>query len=568
MPDAAALSRAAGRVTRLTRNGGTLRGMPPLTIDALAEQYTDEIQLAPPQIEMIANTVRGRAPGCRLLVFGLGRDAGMWQRLNADGCTLFVEDNEHWARHALQRHPDLQVLRVSYAGRTVAGSLPLDAAARKGLAAFPLPPELERTDWDVIVVDAPFGFDAGCPGRSVPLHWTRQLMGPHTHVFVDDYERPLERAYTDALIAPRCAHRLVVRRPGHEMFWGLGLNSGFAGWSVVDAGGRAQRLRWLLNTTRLRLLWFHDSVEVIPQLAACGLLDARTHLLFSFSWHRDEAALRHLRRLLSSDGVVQRAAQLHFLLNSAEELAAFRSLVPGFDAMHFNNASLIDPQRFVPATGARRFHAVLNAKPLAFKRHELSVQVPERLFVTYDVQERDEGATRRVDLDALGAREIRRNLSAEGVSAALGEADVGLMLSAAEGACYASLEYLLCGLPVVSTRTLGGRDEFYDPAHSRIVDDDPAAVRDAVADLRARLARGDITREAVRTRALARRRAFLDALAARLQAVIDAAGLPLQAARLLDEAIAEGSKLQRHRNFWVAQLRPPGHVTPLSATDA
>lgn len=532
--------------------------MPPLTIDALAEHYCDEIQLAPPQIEMIANAVRGRAPGCRLLVFGLGRDAGMWQRLNADGCTLFVEDNDHWAHHALQRHPDLQVLRVSYAGRTVAGSLPLDDAARQALAAWPLPPELERTDWDVIVVDAPFGYDADCPGRSIPLHWTRQLMGPHTHVFIDDYERHLERTYCDALIAPHCAHTLVVRRPGHEMFWGLGLNSGFGGWSAVDGGGGVQRLRWLLNTARLRLLWFHDSVEVIPQLAACGLLDARTHVLFSFSWHRDEAALRHLRRLLGSDGVVQRAGQLHFLLNSGEELAAFRTLLPGFDAVHFNNAALLDPNQFQLGTGPRRFAAVLNAKPLAFKRHALSVQVPERLFVTYDVQERDEGATRRVDLAALGAREIRRNLPAAGVAAALGEAEVGLMLSAAEGACYASLEYLLCGLPVVSTRSIGGRSDFYDADHARIVDDDPVAVRDAVADLAAGLARGAITREGIRQRALARRRAFLDTLAARLQGVIDDAGLPLSAARLLDEAIAEGSKLQRHRNFWVARLRAPG----------
>jgi glycosyltransferase involved in cell wall biosynthesis len=288
-------------------------------------------------------------------------------------------------------------------------------------------------------------------------------------------------------------------------------------------------------------------------------------VLFSFSWHRDEAALRHLRQILLSDGMLQHAARLHFLLNSADELAAFRSLVPDFDAMHFNNASLIDPERFVLATGPRRFHAVLNAKPLAFKRHELSVQVPERLFLSYDVQEPDVGATRRVDLEAFGAREIRRHLSAEDVAAALGEADVGLMLSAAEGACYASLEYLLCGLPVVSTRSLGGREDFYDPAYSRIVNDDPIAVRDAVADLRARLTSGEITRDAVRTRALAVRRAFLDALAARLQAMIDSVGMPIQAARLLDEAIAQGNKLQEHRNFWVTQLRVPvGAPSPVA----
>lgn len=535
--------------------------MTPSTISALAEQYTDEIQLAPQQIEIIANTVRGRAPGCRLLVFGLGRDAAMWQRLNADGCTVFVEDNDFWARHVLARHPDFQVLRVSYAGRTVADSLPLNDESMQALARFPLPPELEGTEWDVIVVDAPFGYNDGCPGRSVPLHWTRQLMSPSTHVFVDDYERPLERAYADAMIAPRCAHSLVVRRPGHDMFWGLGLNRGFSGWGTVDVGGRSARLRWLLNTPRLRLLWFHDSIELIPSLATCGLLDSRTHVLFSFSWFRDEAALRHLRSLLASEGVVRRAGQLHFLLNSTEELTAFRTLVPGFEALHFNNASLIDPNAFQLAEGPRRFDAVLNAKPLEFKRHALSVLVPNRLFVSYDVNERDEGATRRVDLASLGAVEIRRNLPVDGVARSLGEAKVGLMLSEVEGACYASLEYLLCGLPVVSTRSLGGRQDFYDAENSVLVPATPQAVGEGVAALIGRLAKGQISREEIRRRALRRRRDFLDVLSSRLQGLINHAGLPLQAARLLDEAISEGNKLQHHRNFWVQELRAPQERT-------
>lgn len=550
----------------------------PLTHDTLADHFEPAIQLAPAQIEMIVNTVRGRAPGCRLLVFGLGRDAVLWHRINADGYTLFVEDHAHWIRFARQREPGLQVLQVSYEGRTVASSLPLDLEA---LQRHPLPSELERTDWDVIVVDAPFGFDAGCPGRSLPLHWTRQLMRPHTHVFVDDYERPLERAYTDALIAPHCAQALVVRRPGHEMFWAVGLNEGFQGWSCTDHGGQRHRLRWLLNTPSLRLLMFHDSVEVLPQLGPAGLLDGRTHVLFSFSWHRDEAALRHIRHLLGQGGDRLRR-HCHFLLNSAEELAAFQALVPDVPALHFNNAALLDPRPFVPmdlslggdsATSradagdrprpnrARPFDAVLNAKALAFKRHHLSVAVPRRLFIAYDVQDKDEGDTRAVDLSALRPAEIRRHLPPAAVAAALGEADVGLMLSAVEGACYASLEYLLCGLPVVSTRSLGGRDDFYDAQNSRVVEADAGAVAAGVVDLQCALARGALDRWTIREQAMRRRADFLARLSGHLQGLLDGVGLPMQARQLLDEAIAEGSKLRAHRNFWVRSVHRPhgGH---------
>jgi glycosyltransferase involved in cell wall biosynthesis len=49
-----------------------------------------------------------------------------------------------------------------------------------------------------------------------------------------------------------------------------------------------------------------------------------------------------------------------------------------------------------------------------------------------------------------------------------------------------SIEYLLAGLPVVSTRSLGGRDVFFDEANSLIVGDSPDAVAAAVRELAAR----------------------------------------------------------------------------------
>jgi glycosyltransferase involved in cell wall biosynthesis len=63
---------------------------------------------------------------------------------------------------------------------------------------------------------------------------------------------------------------------------------------------------------------------------------------------------------------------------------------------------------------------------------------------------------------------------------ALNEARVGLCLSAEEGGMKAAIQYLLCGLPVVSTENRGGRDEFFHPDFANIVAADPKAVADAV----------------------------------------------------------------------------------------
>jgi glycosyltransferase involved in cell wall biosynthesis len=48
---------------------------------------------------------------------------------------------------------------------------------------------------------------------------------------------------------------------------------------------------------------------------------------------------------------------------------------------------------------------------------------------------------------------------------------------------YAATEYMLCGLPVVSTVSEGGRDSWFDPRFTRVVADDPEEVAAAVRNL-------------------------------------------------------------------------------------
>ena len=60
------------------------------------------------------------------------------------------------------------------------------------------------------------------------------------------------------------------------------------------------------------------------------------------------------------------------------------------------------------------------------------------------------------------------------------------------------MEYLLAGLPVVSTPSRGGRDVFFDPDYCIICEPDPVAVRLAVEQLQAR----NLPREEIRNRTL------------------------------------------------------------------
>jgi glycosyltransferase involved in cell wall biosynthesis len=53
----------------------------------------------------------------------------------------------------------------------------------------------------------------------------------------------------------------------------------------------------------------------------------------------------------------------------------------------------------------------------------------------------------------------------------LNQCNIGGIFTKIEGACYASSEYLLCGLPVISTKSIGGRDIWYNENNSIICED-------------------------------------------------------------------------------------------------
>jgi len=65
----------------------------------------------------------------------------------------------------------------------------------------------------------------------------------------------------------------------------------------------------------------------------------------------------------------------------------------------------------------------------------------------------------------------------------LSKSSVGLCLSEEEGPMLASLEYMLNGLPVVSTPSKGGRDEYYDDRYCKIVEPSALLVGQGVDEL-------------------------------------------------------------------------------------
>lgn len=195
-----------------------------------------------------------------------------------------------------------------------------------------------------------------------------------------------------------------------------------------------------------------------------------------------------------------------FVVLTNTEFEAYLLAELGVVAMPCNLLIFLDENLFVPIGGTPEFDAIYNARLTPIKRHELAVDVAS-LALLYDLGP-PERPTLYEDIRAMLPRATfinhqvgggtYRQLPIEDCVRHINRARVGLCLSAIEGAMQASMEYMLAGLPVVSTRSIGGRDRYFLPPFCRIVDDDPAAIAEAVEAY----ARKPIPKQVIRDHAL------------------------------------------------------------------
>jgi len=244
--------------------------------------------------------------------------------------------------------------------------------------------------------------------------------------------------------------------------------------------------------------------------------------------------------------------ELIFLCNTKRE----RKLLAraGERALLLNHSIVVSERIFYPIEGATiEFDAVYNANVASFKRHELAAAIPRVAYLTYyqshhgtksEAQHRLALLRRPPGHQLINPIEddLPVLLPPETVNEVYGRAAVGLCLSLIEGAMNASMEYMLAGLPIVSTPSKGGRDHFFDPDYCLVVEPDPRAIRDAVAALRSRA----IPRDHVRSRTLAKLESERRRFIALLDEVRERRGAAAQSNK--DWTYSQNSALGRWKN--------------------
>jgi len=156
----------------------------------------NEIQLSTEQLKVICATIKRKAP-CKLLVFGLGNDSVFWSGLNRDGVTVFLEHNRDWFQKIIKRSKNMKAFLISYDTNRKDWKMFLEDTS---LLNMTLPNDVEKEEWDVILVDAPGGGNDQAPGRMKSIFLSSRLIKDSGDIFVHDCDREVEDIYCNKFL--------------------------------------------------------------------------------------------------------------------------------------------------------------------------------------------------------------------------------------------------------------------------------------------------------------------------------------------------------------------------------
>ena len=190
-------------------------------------------------------------------------------------------------------------------------------------------------------------------------------------------------------------------------------------------------------------------------------------------WYHSEDFAREAEEIFAELSL--KKENFFFMYNCQEEMQNFTKY--GFIGDIINQNAWLDENitMEIMENEIKIYDAIYVARLSAFKRHYLASNVSNLALVA--------GINHGRPLIENVPKHIYKNeapLTPAGVCQKINQSRCGLILSETEGACFSSSEYLLCGVPVVSTYSHGGRDVWYDEYNSLVVPPDPDAVSDAV----------------------------------------------------------------------------------------
>lgn len=264
-----------------------------------------------------------------------------------------------------------------------------------------------------------------------------------------------------------------------------------------------ERPSWAFSDQAIIFKYYEDSARRVFVLEGLDhhfdilpLFTQKDHCLISIPCHTTDWNFKFARKCLESQNPRYSPLNITFLANTMEQKR--QAIASGFESIYFNQNALLDEAFYwLERYSNRIYDLVLNTRPERnFKRPHLANRVRRLAIIQgYNFRKDD-----YMDLSELNPKFLNESrLTPQEVIGIYNQSLVGGIFSDKEGACYSSSEFLLCGLPVVSTASEGGRDVWYNKWNSIICEATEEGVAHAVSEAIRRLETGEFSRSRIRS---------------------------------------------------------------------
>jgi len=222
------------------------------------------------------------------------------------------------------------------------------------------------------------------------------------------------------------------------------------------------------------ITYWHDFVITQENFLASLSEHKDVYILIQIGWQRETPErAQELVDVLAELKGKRDGLHFTFLCNSTHEEEVLKA--KGLNAIFCHQNAFIDEKLYPIIPNAQKLYdAIYVARVTPFKRQELAQKIKTLRLIGWTSPLETEyfkkimSATPQVKWTCeIASNKIYREINS---------ARVGLCLSAEEGAMFVSAEYMLCGIPAVTTKNLGGREVLFPENAFCYVDDNPESV--------------------------------------------------------------------------------------------
>ena len=174
------------------------------------------------------------------------------------------------------------------------------------------------------------------------------------------------------------------------------------------------------------------------------------------------------------------------ILNNSKREHLFAILF-GFKSVFLNQNMHVCEHQFKIENYPKKYDAVYIAAAKKYKRLHLAQKIESLYIITYFwplvIDENGNWDLHAFEPRIKHAAFNNKRIDKPQIRRILSQSKCGLALSKKEGAMLASMEYLLSGIPIVTTKSLGGRDHFFDNRYVKTVKSNATAVKNGVEEI-------------------------------------------------------------------------------------